>query len=104
VKTKLDEAGISIWDVGIGKGKYQLCRYQDKGVYTVDNCEFKTHHQNNSEKSRPLSKVMAGGIFFESIVAAGKHFNMAPQSVVTRLNSKNFNDWYRISEKRKYSK
>jgi hypothetical protein len=45
----LDEAGITIWDVGLGKGAYCLGRYGDKGDYTLGNCRFITHQQNGLE-------------------------------------------------------
>ena len=49
IATLLDEAGITIWDVGQGKGAYCLGRYGDKGPYTMGNCRFITHRENGRE-------------------------------------------------------
>ena len=47
--TLLEKAGISIWDVGQGKGAYCLGRVNDLGDYAVGNCRFVTTEENNAE-------------------------------------------------------
>ena len=47
---KLDEAGITISDVGRRSHEYQLGRYGDTGEYTVDNCRFITRRENLVEQ------------------------------------------------------
>ena len=46
----LDEAGITIDDVGIYKGKYHLARYGDTGDYVIGNCRFITIEENIAER------------------------------------------------------
>jgi len=46
----LDEAGISILDVGKTKGKYQLARYDDTGPYEIGNCRFILQYDNIQEQ------------------------------------------------------
>ena len=48
----LDEAGITIDDVGQESGKYVLGRWNDVGDYTVDNCRFITKSENSQESAR----------------------------------------------------
>ena len=66
VKQMLDDAGITIHDVGIYAGNYVLGRYKDTGDYIVGNCRFITQEQNAYEshitkarigKTRSMSKV-----------------------------------------------
>jgi len=45
----LSEAGITIWDVGVGEGKYQICRTNDLGHYEIGNCRFRLHADNVRE-------------------------------------------------------
>ena len=47
--TLLEQAGITIWDVGLGKGKYCLARVKDLGDYAVGNCRFVTTEENHAE-------------------------------------------------------
>ena len=47
--TLLEQAGITIWDVGRGKGAYCLGRMNDIGPYAVDNARFITQEQNGLE-------------------------------------------------------
>jgi hypothetical protein len=47
--TLLEQAGITIWDVGLGHGKYCLARVKDLGDYAVGNCRFVTTEENNAE-------------------------------------------------------
>jgi hypothetical protein len=56
IKILLEEAGITIYQVGIGKGKYQLGRIGDTGPYDRDNCRFVTQYQNLQEQWEWLHK------------------------------------------------
>lgn len=47
---KLVEAGISPSMVGNQSHQYNLSRYGDQGVYTVDNCRFITRLENLKEQ------------------------------------------------------
>jgi len=48
----LEDAGITIDDVGVGVGKYVLGRWNDLGDYTLDNCRFITKAENSQESAR----------------------------------------------------
>jgi len=50
IQQLLDDAGITIEQVGNKRGCYVLGRYGDTGEYTIDNCRFITQAQNNSER------------------------------------------------------
>ena len=94
VQQKLDEAGITIEQIG-RNGGYHLCRNGDTGGYTVENCQFKTMAENNREKKRKKVPVMIEGKIYESILEASKDVDMIPQSVAKRLTSKSplFEEW-----------
>ena len=49
VKQLLDEAGITIYDLGRQAHEYHLGRYGDTGDYTMDNCRFITQRENVTE-------------------------------------------------------
>ena len=51
IQQLLDNAGITIEQVGKHRGMYQLGRYGDTGGYTIDNCRFITHAENQAEKT-----------------------------------------------------
>lgn len=48
----LEEAGITIWDVGTGADQYVLGRYNDVGDYEIGNCRFITKKENAQERAR----------------------------------------------------
>ena len=50
IKELLDEAGITMLDVGQHLGKYQLARYLDKGRYVKGNCRFVLKEKNMMER------------------------------------------------------
>jgi hypothetical protein len=50
IKEMLDEAGITIWDVGQRLGQYQLSRYFDQGNYDRGNCRFILKEKNLMER------------------------------------------------------
>ena len=47
--TLLEHAGITIEDVGRGKGAYCLARVDDIGDYQIGNARFVTQEENSSE-------------------------------------------------------
>ena len=50
IQTLLDEAGITIFDVGRTSNEYVLARYNDTGPYEMGNCRYITFAENISEK------------------------------------------------------
>ena len=50
VRLLLEQAGIKIYDVGIGLDKYQLGRIGDIGPYMMGNCRFITQRENLQEQ------------------------------------------------------
>ena len=51
VYTLLDEAGITLDDIGKKAHEYQLARYDDTGPYEMGNCRFVTMRENMAERS-----------------------------------------------------
>ena len=49
IQQLLDDAGITIWQVGKRKGQYCLARYKDLGDYAWGNCRFVTKEENLNE-------------------------------------------------------
>ena len=49
VQCLLDEAGITIRDIGRSNHQYALARYNDEGHYEVGNCRFITVFENREE-------------------------------------------------------
>lgn len=54
----LEDAGITIYDVGQKKGMYQLARYGDTGDYSKDNCRFITVQENINERDDRPAHVL----------------------------------------------
>lgn len=53
----IDEAGITVYDIGIGADDYCLGRIGDKGAYEVGNCRFITNEQNRLEQLESMKDV-----------------------------------------------
>ena len=112
------ESWVSWWGSdykyrGKGKGKLQMCRYNDTGPYHPDNCYKATQEQNlkdfyakgekrdqwynNMMKTAESRRkpVVIEGTEFESITAAAKHYNMTNEGVGYRVKSKSprFTEW-----------
>ena len=49
IRTLLQEAGISIWQVGRGMDDYVLARKGDTGPYEIGNCRFIRKRDNITE-------------------------------------------------------
>jgi len=45
----LEEAGITVWDIGQGEEDYCLARHGDTGPYKIGNCRFITQRENQLE-------------------------------------------------------
>ena len=86
VQQKLDEAGITLDDVG--RSGYHLCRVNDEGPYDVT-CSFKTGAENNREKKYKKVPVIIEGTIYESKAEAARALGMFPQTLVKRLLSTN---------------
>ena len=52
----LDDAGITVYDIGIGPGKWVLARYNDRGGYRVGNCRFVPWEVNKAEGNNIAQK------------------------------------------------
>jgi len=94
----LDEAGITIDDVGRGTNKYQLSRYGDTGPYEVGNCRFITQLDNLSEMKRrgPVGySVRIFGKEYESYKQAADILNINKGTVRNRCKSERpkWADW-----------
>jgi len=50
VQQLLDEAGITVDQIGLRKEEYVLGRYGDTGNYDMGNCRFITREENRSEQ------------------------------------------------------
>jgi hypothetical protein len=77
IQQLLDEAGITIEQVGNKRGCYVLGRYNDAGEYTMGNCRFITQGQNNSERDRTNDRVPV--YTEEQIAARGKKISASLQ-------------------------
>ena len=92
LKSLLAEASISILDVGNGKGKYNLSRYQDKGNYEIGNCRFITQLDNIMEKEYGLRYIVEGTEHSVTQDVADK-YNCSRATVRRRCESPKFPDW-----------
>ena len=82
VKTLLDEASITIFDVGQKKGMYQLGRHGDTGPYEIGNCRFITKEENLNEYCEGKRKpVKINGVVYPSYIAAEKVFSTVRQTL-----------------------
>ena len=50
IRQLLEEAGITIYDLGHGHDGYCLARHDDLGSYVMGNCRFVTNRENWDEK------------------------------------------------------
>ena len=50
ILTLLDEAGITIWQIGRSRDEYHLARHGDTGPYAMGNCRFITALENQAER------------------------------------------------------
>ena len=56
LETLLDQAGITIHDVGRGHGAYCLARVDDIGDYQIGNARFMTQEENSRENWNNLTE------------------------------------------------
>lgn len=71
------DAGIKSSD--IGRGKYHLARYGDKGNYEIGNCRFITHQENMNERVMVSDNVSSGLL---------KYYKTHPGSFTGKVHSK----------------
>jgi hypothetical protein len=57
---KLDEAGITVFDLGNKIGTYQLSRINDEGPYTDASCRFMRTEENLGEQKKvsPFERIL----------------------------------------------
>ena len=87
VRMLLEQAGISVWDWGQGKGKYNLARIDDLGNYEMGNCRFlpqedniremNLHRKSNSEALRSTgpSSCIQCGRYCKSLMSLIAHYS-----------------------------
>jgi hypothetical protein len=58
---KLNEAGITVFDLGVTVGRYNLSRYNDNGPYTNISCRFILVEENHNEQVfvAPFQRMVA---------------------------------------------
>ena len=98
---------------GKGKGKLQMCRYNDTGPYHPDNCYKATHEQNLKDfyakgvkreqwyngmmktAAKRRKPCIVEGVEFESRNALARHYNISPERAAYRLSatSHQFRHW-----------
>ena len=84
-----------------------MCRYGDKGPYSIDNIYKDTIANNTRDQFVPKStryltrhikkhnrSVTVGTIVYVSKNACARAYNIAPGTVRDRCKSKNFPEWY----------
>ena len=103
VRQLLDEAGITEYDIGKGKGKYQLARYNDSGSYEIGNCRFITQLENLGEMKRrgPVGySLQIFGTNYDSIKHASKELSICTGTVRNRCMSDRpkWDDWQITTE------
>jgi len=88
----LEEAGISINDVGNGKGKYNLARHGDKGNYEYGNCRFVLQIDNLTEREYSL-RYIVNGVTYDNTKDVAEKMNCGRATVRRRCESLKFPDW-----------
>ena len=92
----LNDAGITIFQVGQGKGKYNLSRYGDTGNYEVGNCRFIPQIDNIMEKEYGLRYVVDGVMYSNTRPVADK-MKCSRATVRRRCESPKFPNWKLIT-------
>jgi hypothetical protein len=69
----LDDAGITIEQVGRGSADYNLARYGDTGPYAMGNCRFITKRENIQERDSTC-RIVSGP---SSCIKCGHHCKSA---------------------------
>lgn len=84
----LDEAGITIHQLGSHSGEYHLARYGDTGPYEIGNCRYILAVDNVKEMSPPNSKgCIIDGVEYATYKAASKVIGCKYETVSRRCNS-----------------
>jgi hypothetical protein len=92
----LREAEIRISDVGNGKGKYNLSRHKDTGIYEAGNCRFIPQIDNIMEKEYGLRYVVDGVTYSDTRVVSEK-LKCGRSTVRRRCESSKFPNWKLIT-------
>lgn len=96
---------------GKGKGKLQMCRYNDTGPYSPSNCYKATHEQNLKDfykqgikREQWYTNMMKTAVKrrkavvtpdgeFKSLREAAKHYKMTPEGVGYRIKTPKWDEW-----------
>ena len=96
---------------GKGKGKLQMCRFNDTGPYSPTNCYKATHEQNLKDfykqgvkREQWYNNMMKTAVKrrkavvtpdgnFESLKAAATHYNVTPEAINYRIKNKQGYDY-----------
>ena len=102
IQTLLDEAGITVDDIGQQLDKYQLGRYGDTGPYEMGNCRFITMKENLNEMTRRFTgyPVKILGKTYDSMAAASRATGNCVGTVRNRCNSPypKWKDWQILTD------
>ena len=101
----LDEAGITISDIGCKSHEFVLGRDGDEGPYAIGNCHFITAHANNSvpqkykNRDRTPRPCIAEGTIYPSVRNAAKALGVQQATIRDRCNSPKRKEyrWHNIS-------
>lgn len=68
-KKLMQDAGITLDQIGSKKGQFGLARFGDIGGYSLNNCRFITTSENQREasKTKPKNGLPLGGGSYESV-------------------------------------
>ena len=88
----LKDAGISIHEVGNGKSKYNLARYNDEGNYEIGNCRFIPQIDNIMEKEYGLRYIVEGKEYSYTKDVADE-YGCGRATVRRRCESPKFPNW-----------
>ena len=85
----LEEAGITIHQLGSRAHQYHLARYGDTGNYEWGNCRFLLSVENIKEqKSTCMKPVVVGDVVYPSRTAAARAIGVAGSTIRDRIKSK----------------
>jgi len=103
----LDDAGITIYDVGVGSQKHNLARHNDSGHYQVGNCRFITMRENIKERTftpeavqkikdaQTRKPVRTPSGWYESLTKCSEELGIRKDTLRLRLrsNSATWSQW-----------
>ena len=84
----LEEAGISVSQLGRNKGCYHLARHGDTGNYEIGNCRFLPMSENIKEQKPNGSKeCICDGVVYPSRAAAARAIGVSDSTIGDRIRS-----------------